>query len=74
MLFESALQSGSFENAVFMLSYGWMKTEIFENADIAASIHNPSEHALGSLGITRGHFVFLFSDFSNIIAFSCGRG
>ena len=40
-----------------------MKTELFENADVTASIHQPSEHALGSLGITRGHFVYLFSDF-----------
>ena len=37
--------------------------ELFENADVAASIHKPSEHALGSLGITRVHFVHLFSDF-----------
>ena len=40
-----------------------MKTELFENADVTASICNPSEHALGSLGITCGHFVYLFSDF-----------
>ena len=27
-----------FENAVFMLSYGRVKTELFENADVIASI------------------------------------
>ena len=52
-----------FENAVFMLSCGWLKTELVENAEVTASIYNPSEHALGSLGITRGHFVYLVSDF-----------
>ena len=38
-----------------------MKTEILENADVTASICFISEHALGSLEITRGQFAFLFS-------------
>ena len=50
-----------FENAVFMLSCGRVKTELFENADVTASIYYVSEHAQGSLGITRGHFASLFS-------------
>ena len=50
-----------FENAVFMLSCGRVKTELFENADVTASIYYVSEHADGSLGITRGHFACLFS-------------
>ena len=52
-----------FEKAVFLFSCGRVKTELFENADITVSIYNPSEHAFGSLGITRGHFVYVFSDF-----------
>ena len=50
-----------FENAVFMLSCGRVKTELFENADITASIYDVSEYAHGSLGITQGHFDCLFS-------------
>ena len=50
-----------FENAVFMLSCGRVKTELFENADVTASIYDVSEHAHGSLGITQGHFDCLFS-------------
>ena len=50
-----------FENAVFMSSCGRVKTELFENADITVSIHNPPEHAHGALGITQGHFDSLFS-------------
>ena len=50
-----------FENAVFLFSCGRVKTELFENADVKASIYDVSEHALGSLGITRGHFSCLFS-------------
>ena len=50
-----------FENTVFQLSCGRMKTEPFENADVTASIYHPSEHAIGSLGITRGHVACLFS-------------
>ena len=38
-----------------------MKTELFENAEFKASIYDVSEHALGSLAITRGHFACLFS-------------
>ena len=33
----------------------------FQNADVTASIYDVSEHAFGSLGITRGHFACLFS-------------
>ena len=62
-----------FENAVFLLlSCGRLKTELFENAGVTASIYKPSEHALGSFWITRMHFVICFR-ISNIIAFSCGR-
>ena len=50
-----------FENAFFMFLYGRVKTELFENADVKASIYDVSEHALGSLEITRGHFSCLFS-------------
>ena len=39
-----------FENAIFMLSCGRVKTELFENADVTVSIYCISEHALGSLG------------------------
>ena len=39
-----------FENAVFLFSCGRVKTELFENADVTASIYDVSEHALGSLG------------------------
>ena len=44
-----------------MLSFGRMRTGFFENANVTASIYCVSEHAHGSLGITRGHFAFLFS-------------
>ena len=50
-----------FENAVFMLSCGRVKTELFENADVKASIYDVSEHAHGSLGTRKGHFDCLFS-------------
>ena len=50
-----------FENVVFMLSFGRLKTELFENADVTVLIYCISEHALGALGITRGHFAGLFS-------------
>ena len=43
-----------------MLSCRLVKTELFENADVTASIHYVSEHAHGSLGITQGHFACLF--------------
>ena len=49
-----------FENAVFMLLCVRVKTELFENADVTASICDVSEHAHGSLGITQGHFDCLF--------------
>ena len=50
-----------------------MKTELFENADVTASIYYPSEHALGSLRITRGQracaclFSFIEVRMSNIV-------
>ena len=50
-----------FENAVFMLSCGRVKTELFENADVKASIYDISQHAHRSLGTTKGHFDCLFS-------------
>ena len=46
-----------FENAVFMLSYGRVKTDLFENAGVTVSIYCISEHALGS-GITLNLSVF----------------
>ena len=61
-----------FENAVFMLSCGLVKTELFENADVTASIYDVSERAHGSLGITRGHFDCLFSFIeARISKFAC---
>ena len=50
-----------FENAVFMLSCGRVRTELSENADVKASIYDVSVHAHGSLGTTKGHFDCLFS-------------
>ena len=50
-----------FENAVFMLSCERVKTELFENADVTASIYDVSEHAQRSSGITQGHLDCLFS-------------
>ena len=44
-----------------MLSCGRVKTELFENADVKASIYDVSEHAHGSFGTTKGHFDCLFS-------------
>ena len=44
-----------------MLSCGQVKTELFEDADVTASIYDVSEHAYGSLGIKQGHFDCLFS-------------
>ena len=38
-----------------------MRTELFENADVTASIYFPPDLALRSLGITRGQFPCLFS-------------
>ena len=64
----------NFENAAFMLSCGQVKTELFENADVTASIYDVSEHAHGSLGITQGHFDCLFSFVKFRIAeFECSR-
>ena len=36
-----------FENTVFMLLCGWMKTKLFENANVTASIYYTSEQAIG---------------------------
>ena len=58
-----------FENAVLLFSFGRVKTELFENADVTASIYTPSEHAVGSLGITQGHFVYVFSNFEYLSVF-----
>ena len=44
-----------------MLPCGRVKTELFESADVTASIYDVPEHAHGSLGITQGHFDSLFS-------------
>ena len=44
-----------------MLSFGRVKKEFFENADVTVSIYDVSEHAHGSLGIMQGHFDCLFS-------------
>ena len=67
-----------FENAVFMLSCGRVKTELFENADVKASIYDVSEHAHGSLGKGILIVCFLLSKFEqrslNVAASSCGRG
>ena len=69
-----------FENAVLLLSCGRVKTELFENADVTASIYNVSEHVHGSLGIMRGYFACLFSFIEGqasmfaCTASSCGRG
>ena len=38
-----------------------MKTDLFENADVTASIFYVSEHTLGSFGIMGGQFAYLFS-------------
>ena len=70
-----------------VLSCGRLKTELFENADVTTPIYHPSEHAFGSLGMTRGHFAYLFSFIEirisnavieyrslNVAAFSCGPG
>ena len=38
-----------------------MRTELFENADVTASIYYVSEHTHGSLGIMQGQFDCLFS-------------
>ena len=71
---------GLFENAVLLLSCGRVKTELFENADVKASICDVPEHAHGSLGITQGHFacLFLLSKLEQrslkVAASSCGRG
>ena len=50
-----------FENAVFKLSCGRVKTELFENVDVTVSIYDVPEYAHGSSGITQGHFDCLFS-------------
>ena len=63
--FSKTLSSADlFENAVFMLSCGRVKMELFENADLTASIYDVRifwDHVHGSFGITQGHFDCLFS-------------
>ena len=55
-----------------MLSCGRVKTELFENADVTASIYDVSEHAHRSLGITQGHLDCLFSFIeARISKFAC---
>ena len=49
------------ESSAFQISFGRVKTELFEEIDVIASICQPSKHAVGSLGITWWHFVYLFS-------------
>ena len=44
-----------------MSSCGRVKTELFENADVTASICHVPEHAHGSSGIMQGQFGCLFS-------------
>ena len=39
-----------FESAIFLFSFGRVKTELLENADLTASVSSISEHAPGSLG------------------------
>ena len=69
-----------FENAVFMSSCERVKTELFENADVTASIHYVSEHAHGSWGSRDGilPLCFLLLKFENqslhVAASWCGRG
>ena len=60
-----------FDNAFPVLLWTGEIRAFFENADITASICYISEHTLGSLGITRGQFAYLFSlievQMSNIV-------
>ena len=69
-----------FEKAIFMLSCGWVKTELFENAEVTASTYDVTEHANRSLGSRKGILIvcFLLSKFEqnslNAAASSCGRG
>ena len=65
-----------FEKAVFILSCGRVKTELFENADVTASIYDAPEHVHGSLGISQGHFdcFFLLSNFEQRSLNPGGRG
>ena len=63
-----------YENAVFMLSFGKVKKELFENADVTASIYDVSEHAHGALGITQGHFDCLLSFIKvRTVEFECSQ-
>ena len=57
-----------------MLSCGQVKTELFENADVTASIYYISYHALRSLGIMRGHFACLCTSIEiQMSNFECSR-
>ena len=56
-----------FETAVFLLSCGRVKEQLFESADVTAQIYYLSEHPLGSLGSHEGMlFTCLFYRISNI--------
>ena len=69
-----------FENAVFMLSFGRVKTELFENADVKALIYDVSSMRTELWGQQKGILIvfFLLSKFEqrslNVAASSCGRG
>ena len=51
--FENTVSSGSLWKGRFLSSCGRVKTELFLNTDVTASIYLPSTQAPGSLGITR---------------------
>ena len=69
-----------FGNAVFMLSCGRVKTELFENADVKASLCDVPEHAHGLWGSHEDTLLvcFLLSKLEQrslkVAASSCGRG
>ena len=76
-----------FENTVFTLSRGCVKTELFENAGVTASIYNPSEHHARAFCLSvffhrssNAEYHYRLWNFVikyrivNVTAFSCGRG
>ena len=50
------------ENDTLLLLFRRLKTKLFENFYVIASIHFLSDYALGTLGITRGYFICLSSN------------
>ena len=60
-LFENALQSGSFRKRQIHVVVWTGDKGVFGNADVTVSINCIPEHALGSLGIKRGHSTCLLS-------------